>query len=195
MKRLMDILASATLLVLLCPIMVGLALWIRWKDGAPVLFRQERIGRNGVPFDILKFRTMRLQQAGDLAVTSGDGDERITSTGKRMRSRRMDEFPQLWNVLKGDMSFVGPRPEVASYVDVQSETWKSVLSVRPGITGPDALAFRNEGELLSQVPDADQHYRDTLLPQKLAIQVDYVANRTLASDLAILFRTLGVLRG
>jgi lipopolysaccharide/colanic/teichoic acid biosynthesis glycosyltransferase len=195
MKRLMDILASATLLVLLCPIMVGLALWIRWKDGAPVLFRQERIGRNGVPFDILKFRTMRLQQAGDLAVTSGDGDERITSTGKRMRSRRMDEFPQLWNVLKGDMSFVGPRPEVPSYVDVQSETWKSVLSVRPGITGPDALAFRNEGELLSQVPDADQHYRDTLLPQKLAIQVDYVANRTLASDLAILFRTLGVLRG
>ena len=195
MKRLMDILASATLLVLLCPIMVGLALWIRWKDGAPVLFRQERIGRNGVPFDILKFRTMRLQQAGDLAVTSGDGDERITSTGKRMRSRRMDEFPQLWNVLKGDMSFVGPRPEVPSYVDVQSETWKSVLSVRPGITGPDALAFRNEGELLSQVQDADQHYRDTLLPQKLAIQVDYVANRTLASDLAILFRTLGVLRG
>ena len=195
MKRLMDILASATLLVLLCPIMVGLALWIRWKDGAPVLFRQERIGRNGVPFDIFKFRTMRLQQAGDLAVTSGDGDERITSTGKRMRSRRMDEFPQLWNVLKGDMSFVGPRPEVPSYVDVQSETWKSVLSVRPGITGPDALAFRNEGELLSQVPDADQHYRDTLLPQKLAIQVDYVANRTLASDLAILFRTLGVLRG
>lgn len=195
MKRLMDILASATLLVLLCPIMVGLALWIRWKDGAPVLFRQERIGRNGVPFDILKFRTMRLQQAGDLAVTSGDEDERITSTGKRMRSRRMDEFPQLWNVLKGDMSFVGPRPEVPSYVDVQSETWKSVLSVRPGITGPDALAFRNEGELLSQVPDADQHYRDTLLPQKLAIQVDYVANRTLASDLAILFRTLGVLRG
>ena len=195
MKRLMDILASATLLVLLCPIMVGLALWIRWKDGAPVLFRQERIGRNGVPFDILKFRTMRLQQAGDLAVTSGDGDERITSTGKRMRSRRMDEFPQLWNVLKGDMSFVGPRPEVPSYVDVQSETWKSVLSVRPGITGPDALAFRNEGELLSQVPDADQHYRDTLLPQKLAIQVDYVANRTLASDLAILFLTLGVLRG
>ena len=195
MKRLMDILASATLLVLLCPIMVGLALWIRWKDGAPVLFRQERIGRNGVPFDILKFRTMRLQQAGDLAVTSGDGDERITSTGKRMRSRRMDEFPQLWNVLKGDMSFVGPRPEVPSYVDVQSETWKSVLSVRPGIPGPDALAFRNEGELLSQVPDADQHYRDTLLPQKLAIQVDYVANRTLASDLAILFRTLGVLRG
>ena len=195
MKRLMDILASATLLVLLCPIMVGLALWIRWKDGAPVLFRQERIGRNGVPFDILKFRTMRLQQAGDLAVTSGDGDERITSTGKRMRSRRMDEFPQLWNVLKGDMSFVGPRPEVPSYVDVQSETWKSVLSARPGITGPDALAFRNEGELPSQVPDADQHYRDTLLPQKLAIQVDYVANRTLASDLAILFRTLGVLRG
>lgn len=195
MKRLMDILASATLLVLLCPIMVGLALWIRWKDGAPVLFRQERIGRNGVPFDILKFRTMRLQQAGDLAVTSGDEDERITSTGKRMRSRRMDEFPQLWNVLKGDMSFVGPRPEVPSYVDVQSETWKSVLSVRPGITGPDALAFRNEGELLSQVPDADQHYRDTLLPQKLAIQVDYVANHTLASDLAILFRTLGVLRG
>ena len=112
-----------------------------------------------------------------------------------MRSRRMDEFPQVWNVLKGDMSFVGPRPEVPSYVDVQSETWKSVLSVRPGITGPDALAFRNEGELLSQVPDADQHYRDTLLPQKLAIQVDYVANRTLASDLAILFRTLGVLRG
>lgn len=195
MKRLMDILASATLLVLLCPIMVGLALWILWKDGGPVLFRQERIGRNGLPFDILKFRTMRLQQHGDLAVTSGDGDERITSTGKHMRSRRLDEFPQLWNVLKGDMSFVGPRPEVASYVDVQSETWKSVLSVRPGITGPDALAFRNEGELLAQVPDADQHYRDTLLPQKLAIQADYAANRTLAGDLSILFRTLGVLRG
>ena len=142
MKRALDILGSATLLLLLGPAMLGVAIYIRWKEGAPVLFRQTRTGWHGQPFDILKFRTMREEQRGDLSVTSGAGDARITSTGHHLRSRRLDEFPQLWNVLKGDMSFVGPRPEVAEYVNLQDKTWGRILSVRPGITGPDALAFR-----------------------------------------------------
>lgn len=191
----MDIMVAAILLAILLPILLCIGLWIRWKDGGDILFRQERMGRFGQPFLILKFRTMRPPKLGDLQVTSGETDARITATGRHLRSRRLDEFPQLLNVLKGDMSFVGPRPEVPKYVDLKKNDWQRVLSVRPGITGPAALAFRNEGDLLSQAEDADRFYRENILPQKLAIQLDYANHRTLRSDFSLLFRTLGVLRG
>ena len=138
---------------------------------------------------------MRPAQPGEAQVTSGDADARITPIGAALRRRRIDEFPQLWNVVRGDMSLVGPRPEVPRFVDLNDSTWQAVLSVRPGITGPDALAFRNEGAALEKASDPEGHYREVLLPAKLQIQAQYAAERTVLGDLRILFRTLGVLRG
>lgn len=195
MKRFGDLFAAGTLLLLLGLPLMAIALVLAMRQGRPVLFRQTRMGRHGVPFDILKFRTMRPAQPGEAQVTSGDADARITPIGAALRQRRIDEFPQLWNVVRGDMSLVGPRPEVPRFVDLNAPTWQTVLSVRPGITGPDALAFRHEGEALEKVSDPEGHYREVLLPAKLQIQAQYAAERTVLGDLRILFRTLGVLRG
>ena len=195
MKRLGDLFVAGILLVLLGPPLLALGLVLLLSQGRPVLFRQSRIGRNGVPFDILKFRTMRSPQPGEAQVTAGDADVRITPIGAALRRRRIDELPQLWNVLRGDMSLVGPRPEVPRFVEPNDPIWQAVLSVRPGITGPDALAFRNEGEALANSTDPEAHYREVLLPAKLQIQAQYAAERSLLGDLRILFRTLGVLRG
>ena len=195
MKRVMDIGVSALLLVILAFPLLAIALLILAKDGSPAVFKQQRIGHQGRPFSILKFRTMRVSAAGDQAVTSGDTDSRITPLGMHLRRHRLDELPQLFNVLQGDMSFVGPRPEVPEYVDLESHLWQKALSVRPGITGPDALAFRDEGKALSQAKNADAHYREHILPSKLAMQAEYAEQRSLAGDLMVLFRTLGVFRG
>ena len=195
MKRVMDIGASALLLLILAFPLLAIALLIIVKDGSPAVFKQQRIGRQGRPFSILKFRTMKVSAPGEQAVTSGDADPRITPLGMHLRRHRMDELPQLFNVFKGDMSFVGPRPEVPEYVNLGSPLWQKALSVRPGITGPDALAFRDEGKALSQAKNADAHYREHILPSKLAMQAEYAEQRSLAGDLMVLFRTLGVFRG
>lgn len=195
MKRISDILSSSVLLLALGVPMLAVAMAIRWRDGAPILFRQQRMGRHGKPFTILKFRTMRTPRPGDAEVSSGDADQRITHIGQTLRRHRMDEWPQLWNVLRGDMSMVGPRPEVPRFVDLQDPQWKVVLQVRPGITGPDALAFKDEGDLLSRSNDPESTYREDILPVKLKMQEDYARNRTLMGDFVLLFRTLGALRG
>ena len=195
MKRFADILSSSLLLVALGVPMLVVALAIRCREGAPILFRQQRMGRHGQPFTILKFRTMRTPRPGDAEVSSGDADQRITRIGQTLRRHRMDEWPQLWNVLRGDMSMVGPRPEVPRFVDLQNAQWKVVLQVRPGITGPDALAFKDEGDLLSRSDDPESTYREDILPAKLKMQEDYARNRTLMGDFVLLFRTLGALRG
>jgi len=195
MKRFADILSSSLLLVALGVPMLVVALAIRCREGAPILFRQQRMGRHGQPFTILKFRTMRTPRPGDAEVSSGDADQRITRIGQTLRRHRMDEWPQLWNVLRGDMSMVGPRPEVPRFVDLQDPQWKVVLQVRPGITGPDALAFKDEGDLLSRSDDPESTYQEDILPAKLKMQEDYARNRTLMGDFVLLFRTLGALRG
>ena len=195
MKRFADILSSSLLLVALGVPMLVVALAIRCREGAPILFRQQRMGRHGQPFTILKFRTMRPPRPGDAEVSSGDADQRITRIGQTLRRHRMDEWPQLWNVLRGDMSMVGPRPEVPRFVDLQDAQWKVVLQVRPGITGPDALAFKDEGDLLSRSDDPESTYREDILPAKLKMQEGYARNRTLMGDFVLLFRTLGALRG
>ena len=195
MKRFADILSSSLLLVALGVPMLVVALAIRCRAGAPILFRQQRLGRHGHPFTILKFRTMRTPRPGDAEVSSGDADQRITRIGQTLRRHRMDEWPQLWNVLRGDMSMVGPRPEVPRFVDIQNAQWKVVLQVRPGITGPDALAFKDEGDLLSRSDDPESTYQEDILPAKLKMQEDYARNRTLMGDFVLLFRTLGALRG
>ena len=195
MKRALDLLVSIALLVLLALPLCAIGLVILLKQGRPILFRQTRVGRHGTPFSILKFRTMQVASRLTAAVTSGEDDPRITPTGRWLRRHRLDEFPQLLNVLLGHMSLVGPRPEVPNYVDLDDPLWRNALSVRPGITGPDSLAFRDEGQYLSEAADADAAYRDVILPKKLQIQSDYADQRSLLGDLRILFRTFGALRG
>ena len=175
MKRFADILSSSLLLVALGVPMLVVALAIRCREGAPILFHQQRMGRHGHPFTILKFRTMRTPRPGDAEVSSGGTDQRITPIGHALRRHRMDEWPQLWNVLRGDMSMVGPRPEVPRFVDLQDPQWKVVLQVRPGITGPDALAFKDEGDLLSRSDDPESTYREDILPAKLKICLLYTS--------------------
>ena len=194
-KRAFDIAAAAVLLILLAVPAAAVALAVLLSEGTPILFAQRRMGRHGQPFDILKFRTMRPAEPGDAAITSGQADDRITRSGAVLRRFRIDEWPQLWNVLRGDMSLVGPRPEAESLVDLGDPRWQMVLQVRPGITGPDALAFKDEGERLAAAADADQCYREEILPEKLAMQMDYVRTRSFTGDVAVLFRTLGALMG
>ncbi|NML15091.1 sugar transferase [Azohydromonas caseinilytica] len=191
-KRLFDLVIASLALLLLSPLLLGLALWIRLDSPGPALFRQERVGRHGKTFRIHKFRTMRADAAG-LPLTVGT-DARITRAGHWLRSRRLDELPQLIDVLKGDMSLVGPRPEVPRYVAHYPPALRAaVLSVRPGITDPASLAHLDEGALLARAADPERAYVEQVLPAKLAQQVAYAGRATLVSDLRILLRTLRLL--
>lgn len=188
-KRAFDLAASAVGLWLLAPVFLVLAVVIRLTDHGPAFFRQERIGRDGRPFRIHKFRTMRVANSGSL-VTSAD-DDRITPIGKFLRRTKLDELPQLIDVFVGDMSLVGPRPEVAKYVELWGEDAKTeILSVRPGISDPAAIAFRNEQEELAAADDPERHYVEVILPQKVAMYLDYVRHRSFVGDLKVVAQTL-----
>ena len=192
LKRLFDIAASCIGLLLLAPVLLGIAVWIKRDSPGPVFFRQQRIGRHGEPFRIYKFRSMRHDNAG-LQITVG-ADDRITRSGHFIRTYKLDELPQLINVLLGDMSIVGPRPEVPRYValypaDVRAE----VLSVRPGITDLASVQYRSESTLLAQSSNPEQTYVDTILPAKLALCRQYVRERSFWLDLRIIGMTLGIL--
>ena len=192
LKRLFDIAASCIGLLLLAPVLLGIAVWIKRDSPGPVFFRQQRIGRHGEPFRIYKFRSMRQDNAG-LQITVG-ADDRITRSGHFIRAYKLDELPQLINVLLGDMSIVGPRPEVPRYValypaDVRAE----VLSVRPGMTDLASVQYRSESTLLAQSSNPEQTYVDTILPAKLALCRQYVRERSFWLDLRIIGMTLGIL--
>ena len=192
LKRLFDVAASAAGLLLLAPLLLAIALWIRLDSPGPVFFRQERVGLRGQPFRIFKFRSMRADNAGP-QITVG-ADERITRSGRFIRAYKLDELPQLLNVLLGDMSIVGPRPEVPRYValypaDVRDE----VLSVRPGMTDWASVQYRSESTLLAQSSNPEQTYVDTILPAKLALCRQYVRERSFWLDLRIIGMTLGIL--
>ena len=193
-KRLFDLLLAAAGLLLLGPLLLAVALAVRLDSPGPVLFRQERVGRFGRIFRIHKFRTMRTDApALGPALTVG-ADARITRVGHALRHFRIDELPQLIDVLAGDMSLVGPRPEVPRYVALYPEALRQrVLSVRPGITDPAALEFIDEATLLAAAADPEREYIDAVLPRKLARQAEYAARATLGSDLAVLARTLRLL--
>ena len=164
-KRLFDIACSATALLLLCPVLLAVALWVRMDSPGPVIFRQQRVGRGGRLFSIFKFRTMRVgAEAAGLPLTVGD-DTRITQAGAWLRRSKVDELPQLVNVLWGDMSLVGPRPEVPRYVALYpADLRETVLSVRPGITDLASLAYRNESALLAHSADPERTYAEEILP-------------------------------
>lgn len=195
-KRLFDIVASALALVVLAPFLLVIGLAVVVDSGRPLLFRQQRVGRNGRPFAILKFRTMSTGPTDGPLVTSAH-DSRVTRVGARLRSTKLDELPQLWNVLVGDLSLVGPRPEVPKYVALwPREDREVILSVRPGITDPASRKYRREAEMLAQVPDPERHYELIVLPDKVRIYRAYAENRTGRGDIKLLVGTLySVTRG
>jgi lipopolysaccharide/colanic/teichoic acid biosynthesis glycosyltransferase len=193
-KRLFDIVVSLAALLLLALPMLAVAAWIKLDSPGPVFFRQQRVGRHGVPFAIHKFRTMR-HGAGGPALTVGD-DARITRAGRWLRRTRLDELPQLLDVLAGDMSLVGPRPEVPRYVALYPPGLRErALAVRPGLTDPASLAYIDEAALLAAAADPEREYVERILPAKLQAAAAYAERATLASDIAVLARTARALLG
>lgn len=191
-KRAFDLLVAALALLLLSPLLATVAVWIRLDSPGPALYRQERVGRHGVPFRIHKFRTMRHGAGGPL-LTARD-DPRITRVGAFLRRTRIDELPQLVDVLQGTMSLVGPRPEVPRFVAHYPPALRErVLAVRPGITDPVSLAFIDEAALLAAAADPERDYVERILPVKLKRAADYAERASLAADLAVLWRTLRLL--
>ena len=193
-KRLFDLIGASLALLLLAPLLLLVALAIRLDSPGPVFFRQERVGKGGVPFRIHKFRTMRADAPALGPQVTVGRDARITRVGHWLRNRRIDELPQFIDVLLGRMSLVGPRPEVPRFVaHYPAARAARVLAVRPGITDPASLANIDEASLLAGSADPERTYIDQILPHKLALQADYAARATLGSDLAVLVRTLRVL--
>jgi lipopolysaccharide/colanic/teichoic acid biosynthesis glycosyltransferase len=190
MKRLFDLAAATAGLLVLLPVLAVCALAVRMSSPGPIFFRQQRVGLNGQVFDILKFRTMRPADASAPQITIGR-DPRITPAGAFLRKWKLDELPQLWNVVRGDMSLVGPRPEVPKYVALYPAADRAlVLSVRPGITDPCSIYLRNESEILAEAEDPERFYVETLLPEKLRISGQYVRSQSLPSDIGIILQTL-----
>ena len=187
-KRLFDIVCAALGLLVLSPVLLVCALLVGLTSPGGVLFRQERIGKNGVPFTIYKFRSMRKDNAGLKISTSGDS--RITPVGRVLRKAKLDELPQLWNVLKGDMSFVGPRPEVKEYADLYTPEQRQVLRVRPGITGLASIRYRNENDLLSASADPNRTYIEEVMPAKLALDLEYIPRACVSYDVRLILETL-----
>lgn len=190
-KRLFDLLLCGLGLVLLAPLLLGIAIWIKLDSPGPVLFRQERVGRHGKRFLISKFRTMAADApARGLQITVG-ADARITGAGRVLRAAKLDELPQLWDVLRGAMSLVGPRPEVPRYVALYPEEMRLLLlSVRPGITDLASLQYRDESAVLAQAADPERAYVEQVLPAKLALSARYVREASLAGDLRLILATL-----
>lgn len=187
-KRLFDMVCAALGLLVLSPVLLVCALLVGLTSPGGVLFRQERIGKDGVPFTIYKFRSMRKDNAGLKISTSRD--TRITPVGRVLRKTKLDELPQLWNVLKGDMSFVGPRPEVREYTDLYTPEQRQVLMVRPGITGLASIRYRNENELLTASSDPNRTYIDEVMPAKLALDLKYIPRACVSYDIKLIWETL-----
>jgi lipopolysaccharide/colanic/teichoic acid biosynthesis glycosyltransferase len=193
-KRSMDLILAGAGVALSWPLMLLIAAAISLEDGESPFYIQERVGKDGTTFHLLKFRTMSLRSAAEAGpeITVGD-DARITRTGKFLRDIRLDELPQLFNILAGDMSVVGPRPEVARYVEHYSEEELAVLTVRPGLTDPATLAYRNEADRLVQSDEPEELYINEIMPEKLAMNLEYLAQRNTAKDMKIFLKTLTTL--
>lgn len=194
-KRIFDILVSALGLIVLSPVLLGVALWIKWDSAGPVFYRGTRVGKDGRLFQMLKFRSMvvRADQIG--GSSTPDDDPRITKVGKFLRATKLDELPQLINVLSGEMSLVGPRPQVEWAVKLYTLEQRSVLSVPPGITDYASLNFPNEGEILKGSLDPDRDYMEKIHPHKMQLSMQYVKNRSLWLDIKIIFQTVFAIAG
>ncbi len=189
MKRLFDIVASALGLIVLSPLFLILAIWIKLDSKGPVFYRQVRVGRHNKDFKIFKFRTMRVGADTGSLVTIGE-DDRITRSGRFIRKLKLDELSQLINVLIGDMSLVGPRPEVRHYVDYWTPEQMRVLDVRPGITDAASIKFRNENELMEKAEDPEKYYIEVIMQEKLKLYLDYVDHHSFWGDIGLIFKTI-----
>lgn len=188
--RCFDIIASFFGILFFLPLFAITALIIRVKDGKPIMFKQERVGKKGKIFKIFKYRTMKVEQkVGSSKITIGE-DDRITSTGKNLRKLKIDELPQLFNVLRGEMSFVGPRPEVKKYVDLYDNLQKCVLKIRPGITEEASLKYYNESEILGESEDPESTYINKIMPDKIAMNLEYIKKMGLFYNIGVIFRTI-----
>jgi len=188
LKRLFDVVFSSTGLIVMMPVLLIVGLLVKSTSKGPVLFRQTRVGKGLIPFSMIKFRTMKEGGGGNLVTASGD--ERITGLGRFLRKTKLDEFPELFNVLRGDMSFVGPRPEVPGFVSMYKDEWKKVFEVKPGITDPATIKYRNEEKLLKTGKNVENYYYNEILPDKIRINIDYINDATILKDINILLKTM-----
>jgi len=194
LKRCIDLVVAIALLVFLSPVFAVAAIAVKCSGSGPIFFRQVRVGRGGKPFEILKFRTMRTTRSPGPLIT-GAGDPRVTRVGRVLRRWKVDELPQLVNVLRGEMSFVGPRPEVPRYVNMFAEQYRELLAVRPGITDIASMAFRDEETLLGRSSNPEDLYVREILPRKLALSHAYVRRRSFGLDLRLIARTVAAILG
>jgi len=193
MKRLFDIFLSGFGLILLSPLFLVIAIWIKLDSRGPIFYRQVRVGRNNTEFRIFKFRSMRIGSDKGSLVTIGGRDPRITRSGYFIRKFKIDELPQLINVFIGDMSLVGPRPEVRHYVNYWTPEQMHVLDVRPGITDPASIKFRNENELLAMAEDPEKYYIEVIMQEKIKLYLDYVKKSSFWYDIKLIFQTFWVI--
>ena len=189
MKRLFDIVASGLGLLVLSPLFLIIAIWIKLDSKGPVFYRQVRVGWHNKDFRIFKFRSMRVGSDKGSLVTIGGRDPRVTRSGYWIRKFKLDELPQLINVFIGDMSLVGPRPEVRHYVDYWTPEQMHVLDVRPGITDPASIKFRNENELMEKADDPEKYYIEVIMQEKLKLYLEYVNNHSFGGDIGLIFKT------
>ncbi len=192
-KRVLDVAVSVAALIVLAPVFLILSLAILLASGRPVLFTQERVGRDGSLFRLIKFRTMHRGAASGLPLT-GSGDPRVTPIGRFLRATKLDELPQLWNVLRGEMSLVGPRPEVTRYVARYTVEQRRVLEARPGLTDPASVHFRDEERVIGAVPEEQREafYLETVLPKKLRMNLEYIDRAGVRYDLTLVLQTIWV---
>jgi len=190
MKRLFDILFALFVLICFLPIGMMLSLWIVFESRGGVFFSQNRVGQNGVSFRLLKFRSMYVKAESLGRITVGSRDTRITKSGYYLRKYKLDEFPQFINVLKGEMSIVGPRPEVQEYVDLYTESQRKILQVKPGITDLASLAYFHENELLANSENPQQTYIKEVLPAKIKLNEEYLKNPSFLNDFLIILKTV-----
>lgn len=193
MKRLFDIIVSGCALILLSPIFLIMAIWIKLDSKGAVFYRQMRVGKKNKDFCIYKFRSMYVGSDKGSLVTIGGHDPRVTYSGYFIRKFKLDEFPQLINVFVGDMSLVGPRPEVRHYVNYWTPEQMHVLDVRPGITDPASIKFRNENELLEKAKDPEKYYIEVVMQEKIRLYLEYVENTSFWYDIKLIFKTIMVI--
>ena len=192
LKRLFDIVISGCGIIVLSPLFLVIAIWIKLDSKGPVFYRQVRVGKENKDFRIFKFRSMKEGADNGSLVTIGERDSRITRSGHFIRKFKLDELPQLINVFMGDMSLVGPRPEVRHYVDYWTPKQMHVLDVRPGITDPASIKFRNENELLDKADNPEEYYINVIMQEKIRLYLEYVENHSLWYDIKLIFQTIKV---
>jgi lipopolysaccharide/colanic/teichoic acid biosynthesis glycosyltransferase len=192
-KRLFDIIATLVGVIFLAPIVLVIIFWIKFSSRGPLFYVQKRVGKDFKEFNLYKFRSMIVDaDKQGPSVTSGD-DRRITEVGKIIRKTKIDELPQLLNVLKGEMSLVGPRPEVMKFVEAKKEEYAKILSVKPGITDNAAIAFRDEESIMEKYKDKERAYIDIVLPQKIDLYYKYIDNISFFNDIKLILQTLKVI--